>query len=106
MPAAKKHQVYPIDPRDLVCDTCPKRYPWADSALETTSRARVAGWHVYDGPSVAGTPMKKCFCPSCFKTGAPQRPNVNHVLPGQLDLPGLFTPVQVPKSRRNNREMS
>lgn len=106
MPAAKKHQVHPIDPRDLVCDTCPARYPWAGTLMATLARARVARWHVYDGPSVAGTPMKRTFCPKCFSTGTPQRPNVNHVIEGQLDLPGLFTPVPVEKSKRNKRQMS
>ena len=103
---AKKRRVHPVDLRDLMCDTCPARYPWIGTLQETVDRARVAQWKIYDGPSFLGTMVKWTFCPQCFGTGSPPRPNSRHVLEGQMDLPGLEAPAPVPKGKRNSREMS
>ena len=77
---------FPVSPGDLVCDTCPARYPEAGES--TKERARVAGWHVYDGLSLAGTKIRKRFCPDCFNRGRLKAPNRNTVMEGQLDLLG------------------
>jgi len=39
--------VIPSDPDDLVCDTCPNRYPYKGNLLRTFEAARVRGWHIY-----------------------------------------------------------
>lgn len=99
----KKHQVHPEDPRDLVCDTCPQRSPWMDTVQATVDRAVFRGWRVFDGPSLTGKPLKVACCPECLRTGAPARATGTPVLKGQLDLPGLVTPVPVAKAKRSNR---
>lgn len=99
----KKHQVHPIDPRDLVCDTCPKRYPYADTPAGTRERARVAGWRVFRGPSLTGKELDKVTCPACFKAGGEKRPSGTVVLADQEELLGLLTPFPVEKKRRGSR---
>jgi hypothetical protein len=106
MPPRKKHQVHPIDPRDLVCDTCPNRCPYGASPAATEEMARVRGWRVFDGPSLTDKPLKVACCPECFRTGTPARPTGVPVLEGQLDLPGLITPIPVQRSKTNKRQMS
>lgn len=88
MPPKTKHQVHPIDERDLVCLTCNARCPWMDSPEATQQRARAAGWHVYAGDSVAGSALVRVYCDQCFNRGGPQRPRGAHVLDGQMDLLG------------------
>lgn len=103
----KKHQVHPVHANDLVCGTCPARSPWMDSVATTVDRARVAGWRVFDGKSVTGKAIRVVCCPACLKTGAPARPTGTPVLPDQMELPGLITPVPVPRKRTNSkRQMS
>jgi hypothetical protein len=108
MPEKPKHQVFPIDPRDIVCDTCPARSPWSSSVATTEDRARFKGWRLFDGPGLTGKALKVACCPACFRTGAPARPSVTAVMEGQEDLLGLITPVPVPKknTRSSKRQMS
>lgn len=104
MAERKKHQVFPEHPNDLVCDTCPERCPWSDSVEATIDRARFRGWRVFDGYGMTGKPLKVACCPGCFKSGAPARPNAAAVLPDQMELPGLITPLPLAKkARENNR---
>lgn len=77
---------FPIHPNDLICDTCPARVPWMDTEAATVERGRARGWHIYRGPSVAGTMISKTHCETCINRGRPQRPDRNTVLPDQLDL--------------------
>lgn len=101
-----KHRLHPDHPDDLVCDTCPVRYPYAATPEETRDAARFRGWRVYVGAGMTGKPLNVVCCPACFKTGAPPRPNATVVLEGQLDLPGMITPVQVEKYKKSNRQTS
>lgn len=77
-----------------------------DTAEATRERARVAHWHLYQGPSMTGKTLDLVLCPACFKAGGDRRPTGTPVLEGQLDLPGLITPVPVAKSKKRKREMS
>lgn len=100
------------DPDDLFCDTCPNRYASRGSAERTIESARVAGWHVYVGPSgpfLSGV-ITKPLCPDCVGTPRTQAPRVE-VMPGQTDmLTELnFTITPVVKGKRGKgkgREMS
>jgi hypothetical protein len=108
MPPKEKHRLHPEDPRDLVCGTCPARYPYQETPLGTRERARVAGWHVYQGPSMTGKTLDLALCPGCFKAGGEKRAPRVQVLPDQEDLLGLITPLPVPKKseRTSKRAIS
>jgi hypothetical protein len=106
MAPKKKYQLHPVHPKDLVCGTCPARSPWMSSEATTVDRARFQGWRVFDGPSMTGKDLKVVCCPACFKAGTAARPTGTPVLEDQLELPGLITPVPVPKKRSGKRQMS
>lgn len=100
------------DPDDLFCDTCSNRYASRGSTERTIESARVAGWHVYTGPS--RVPLRdyviKPLCPDCVGTPRTQAVRVE-VMPGQTDmLTELnFTITPVVKGKRGKgkgREMS
>lgn len=89
--------VIPNDPNDLVCDTCPQRFPWKGELFHTLEAARVKGWHIYrevkaqiDRTSGARLGQvvvdQRVLCPQCVGTPRSKLPPAPEVLEGQADL--------------------
>lgn len=95
MPTKIKETIIPADPDDLICDTCPTRYPWKGETFRTFESARVKGWHIYQelkaelsrgtGQS-AVTVFTKILCPECVGTPRSKLPPAPLVLEGQADI--------------------
>jgi hypothetical protein len=87
--------VIPADPDDLICDTCPERYPSQGDVLRTFESARVKGWHIYQNVMIKysrGTGERdfdvdtRILCPKCVGTPRSQLPPAPTVLEGQADI--------------------
>lgn len=116
----QKLTIQPADPDDLICDTCPERYPYNGSIFTTFESARVKGWHIYQhvqatldrntgspvGPATVDT---RILCPSCIGTprSRPQPPP--QILEGQSDIFGELGVTQrflaIEKKGKKGREM-
>lgn len=81
MPQKTKTQI-PSDPDDLICATCPERYGYRGDAARTRASARVAGWHILEGP--LGLTVQ-AVCPTCVGTPRTRIP-APAVLEGQADI--------------------
>lgn len=109
MPGQEKRPSHPRHPNDVVCQTCTDRAPWMDTEVATWERARILGWKLYRGLSLADTELVRRICPACWASGSPApKVKARDPLPGQMDLPGLITPIPVEKSKakKSNRQMS
>jgi hypothetical protein len=87
----------------LQCDTCPASFHDRGTPERTDEYARVAGWHIYRGPSIVDSLVKlvKVLCPECMGTPRSRVP-IPETLSGQLDI-GFDIP-QVQKFKRKPRE--
>jgi hypothetical protein len=91
---AEKRTILPADPDDLICDTCPERFPYAGDMYRTFERARVRGWHIYQRVQlqmISGVPQPvvvetKILCPECVGTPRSKLPPAPAVLEGQADI--------------------
>lgn len=105
MPQKTKTQI-PGDPDDLICATCPERYSYRGDAARTRASARVAGWHILEGP--LGLTVQ-AVCPTCVGTPRTRIP-APAVLEGQSDiledLGVTLEPQQKPRKGTKGREMS
>ena len=95
MPTKTKAVVIPADPDDLICDTCPNRYPYQGETLRTFESARVKGWHIYQQVTARGSRstgessvriFTKVLCPECVGTPRSKLPPPPAVLEGQADI--------------------
>lgn len=73
---------------DLFCDnyrTCQEKMPEQGTWIQTQARARAAGWHIYDGATIIGIPVRYVLGPACVgqRSRLPKAPD--H-LPGQEEL--------------------
>lgn len=60
---------------DLGCDTCDATVYNMGARGTTLTKARVRGWHVYEGPSADGSrTLSTHLCPKCV--GSPRSPLV------------------------------
>lgn len=94
----QKQTIIPADPDDLICDTCPERFPYAGDMYRTFERARVRGWHIYQhiqaamtrGDDPAGTVNvhveTRILCPTCIGTPRSRLEPGPAVLEGQADI--------------------
>jgi len=87
--------VIPSDPDDLICDTCPNRYPYKGDLLRTFEAARVRGWHIYQHIQTQYTQSTgeminivdtRILCPECVGTPRSKLPPPPKVLEGQADI--------------------
>jgi hypothetical protein len=90
-----KKTILPADPDDLICDTCPERFPYAGDMFRTFERARVRGWHIYqhikvEVPRTIGEPVTtvdtRILCPACIGTPRSRPEPAPLVLEGQADI--------------------
>lgn len=97
MPTKSKQTLLPADPDDLVCDTCPERFPYKGDTYRTFEAARVKGWHIYqhivatytragDPAGVVRNIDTRILCPQCVGTPRSQLPAAPTVLEGQADI--------------------
>lgn len=95
MPTKTKQTVIPADPDDLICDTCPQRYPYRGDTLRTFESARVKGWHIYQHVKVEmsrstghrdATVVTRILCPECVGTPRSKLSPAPLVLEGQADI--------------------
>lgn len=94
MPTKTKAVVIPADPDDLICDTCPERFPYKGDTYRTFEAARVKGWHIYQKVQfqlVNGQPQPvvvetRILCPVCVGTPRSKLPPPPAVLEGQADI--------------------
>ena len=98
-------RIVPEDRADLFCDTCPARFMDRGGRARTDMAARVAGWHIYRGPSIVDSLviLTKALCPECV---GPTRPPFEKItnLEHQLDL-GFEVEQVLPKQKgRKHRE--
>jgi hypothetical protein len=109
MPGREPRKAHPVHPNDVVCDTCTERSAWMDTEAATWERARILGWKLYRGLSLGGTELVRRICPTCWSNGSPApKVKARDPLVGQMDLPGLITPVPVEKKKgtKSKRQMS
>jgi hypothetical protein len=98
---AKTRTLIPSDPDDLICATCPERYPYRGDAARTRASARVAGWHILEGP--LGLTVQ-AVCPTCVGTPRSRIP-APAVLEGQVDVFEALgiNPEHVQKERKSKK---
>lgn len=95
--AATMAVVIPADPNDLICDTCPERFPDKGDTYRTFEAARVKGWHIYQSVQLqldrrtgeqAGTGKvdTRILCPACVGTPRSKLAPPPVVLEGQADI--------------------
>ena len=105
MPQKTRTQI-PGDPDDLICATCPERYSYRGDAARTRASARVAGWHILEGP--LGLTVQ-AVCPGCVGTNRTRIP-APPVMEGQVDVfeeLGITPePIHKPRKGTKGREMS
>lgn len=97
MPTKTRQTIVPADPDDLICDTCPERFPYKGDTFRTFEAARIKGWHIYQkvemqldkvtgfqiGPNRVYT---RILCPTCIGTPRSKLPPPPVVLEGQADI--------------------
>lgn len=122
MPTKTKETLIPADPDDLICDTCPTRFPAKGDTFRTFESARVKGWHIYQRVQVQMSTSltddvhdkiivdTRILCPECVGTPRSKLPPAPLVLEGQADiledLAIEVKPVEKEKKNPKGREMS
>lgn len=93
----QKLTILPADPDDLICDTCPERFPYKGDTYRTFEAARVKGWHIYQhiqatlsretyGPVGPATVDTRILCPQCIGTPRSRLEPPPVVIEGQADI--------------------
>lgn len=73
---------------DLLCDNyriCREKLPEQGTEAQTVARARAAGWHIYDGETIIGIPVRYILGPACVGQRG-RLPKAPEHLPGQEEL--------------------
>lgn len=97
-------RIVPEDRADLFCDTCPAWFADRGGQARTDEVARVAGWHIYRGPSYVDSLviLTKALCPECV--GSPRQRLESTSMEGQLDFGFEVEPLPPKKKGKKPRE--
>jgi hypothetical protein len=74
---------------NLYCDnysTCNSVVLSLKTPEATETKARVRGWHIFDGTTLGGRPHRGVLCPRCVGPSRPPVGSLSKVLPGQEEL--------------------
>ena len=102
MPTKTKRTIIPADPEDLICATCPARFPFQGDRRATVDLASTKGWYVHVKFKF-GMEVVDSLCPECAGTPRTRVPPPM-ILEGQEDILTVLGVHMEPRVERKTKK--